>query len=45
MIDALFWCTGLAVWAWIAFIAALSLAVEIHDRALAKRGREDVAGG
>jgi hypothetical protein len=45
MIDTLLWCTGLAVWAWIAFIGVLSLVVEIHNRSLAKRGREEGSGG
>jgi hypothetical protein len=45
MIDTLLWCTGLAAWAWIAFIGVLSLGVEIHNRSLAKRGREEVSGG
>jgi hypothetical protein len=39
MIDALFWYTGLAAWMLIAFACVSMLAAEVHDRSVARRGR------
>jgi hypothetical protein len=39
MIDALFWYTGLAAWALIMFGVVAALAIEAHDRSIARRGR------
>jgi len=39
MIDALFWDTGLIVWVLIVFGVASTLAVEAHDRSVARRAR------
>ena len=40
MIDTLLWWTGLAVWVWIAFTTALSMAVATYNRSVFKRARE-----
>lgn len=37
MIAALFWFTGMAVWAWIIFISLLASLVAVENRLLIKR--------
>jgi hypothetical protein len=39
MIDALFWYTGLVAWALIMLGVVATLAIEAHDRSIARRGR------
>lgn len=39
MIDALFWYTGLAAWLLILIGCLLALAIQAHDRSVARRGR------